>query len=86
MDFTPQDMNRPVGELSRGQLTKLAILRLILRPLDLVVIDEITNHLDIRARENIESALKNYRGAILAATHDEAFARTIGFDKELKLS
>lgn len=86
MDFTPQDMNRPVGELSRGQLTKLAILRLILRPLDLVVIDEITNHLDIRARENIESALKNYRGAILAATHDEAFARTIGFDKELKLN
>lgn len=85
MDFIPQDMNRPVGELSRGQLTKLAILRLILCPLDLVIIDEITNHIDIRARENIESALKNYHGAILAATHDEAFARTIGFDKEFKL-
>lgn len=85
MDFTPQDLFRPVGALSRGQLTKLAILRLILRPLDLVIIDEITNHIDIRARENIESALKNYRGAILAATHDEAFAREIGFTKETKL-
>lgn len=84
MDFTPQDLSRPTGVLSRGQLTKLAILRLILRPLDLVIIDEITNHIDIRARENIESALKNYRGAILAATHDEAFAREIGFTKEIK--
>lgn len=85
MDFTPQDLSRPAGVLSRGQLTKLAILRLILRPLDLVIIDEITNHIDIRVRENIESALKNYRGAILAATHDEAFAREIGFMKETKL-
>lgn len=86
MDFTPQDLSRPAGALSRGQLTKLAILRLILRPLDLVIIDEITNHIDIRARENIESALKNYCGAILAATHDEAFAREIGFMKEIKFS
>lgn len=85
MDFTPQDLSRPTGVLSRGQLTKLAILRLISRPLDLVIIDEITNHIDIRARENIESALKNYRGAILAATHDEAFAREIGFTKEIRL-
>lgn len=86
MDFTPQDLSRPAGALSRGQLTKLAILRLILRPLDLVIIDEITNHIDIRARENIESALKNYCGAILSATHDEAFAREIGFTKEIKFS
>lgn len=84
MDFTPQDLMRPTGQLSRGQLTKLAILRIILQPLDLIILDEITNHLDIRAQENIELALKNYRGAILAATHDEAFAREIGFMKEIK--
>lgn len=85
MDLSPQDMTRSTGELSRGQLTKLAILRLILHPLELVIIDEITNHLDIRARENIELALKKYRGAILAATHDEAFAREIGFVREIRL-
>lgn len=86
MDFIPDDLARPLRELSRGQLTKIAILRLILCPLNLVIIDEITNHLDIRARENIEAALKNYRGAILAATHDEFFAQEIGFTKEVELN
>ncbi len=85
MDFTPQDLFQPMGNLSRGQLTKMAILRLILRPLDLVIIDEITNHLDIRARENIESALQEYQGAILAATHDETFAQEIRLTKEIVL-
>lgn len=85
MDFSPSDMSRPVGELSRGQLTKLAILQLILKPLDLVILDEITNHLDIRARENIELALQNYRGAILAATHDEVFAENVGFEQTIPL-
>lgn len=85
MDLTPQDINRPTYELSRGQLTKLAVLRLILSPLDLVIIDELTNHLDIRARENIELAFKDYRGAILVATHDEAFARELKLTKTISL-
>lgn len=85
MEFSPSDMNRPVGELSRGQLTKLAILQLILNPLDLVILDEITNHLDIRARENIELALQNYHGAILVATHDETFAENVGFEQTIPL-
>lgn len=85
MDLTPHDISRPAQELSRGQLTKLAILELILNPLDLIILDEITNHLDIRARDNIESALQNYNGAILAATHDEAFAENVGFTQEISL-
>ncbi len=86
MDFAPEEMRKPVGELSRGQMTKLAILRLILEPLDLVILDEITNHLDIRARENIELALKNYAGAILMATHDEVFAGEVGMEEIVELS
>lgn len=86
MGFTPQDIEKPIGELSRGQMTKLAILKLILRPLDLVILDEMTNHLDIRVRENIEAALKNYQGAILAATHDEVFASEVGFGRKIGLS
>lgn len=85
MDFTPQDMKRPVGELSRGQMTKLSILKLILRPLDLVIIDELTNHIDVRARENIENALKNYRGAILLATHDDVFAKEMAPSQNMSL-
>lgn len=85
MDFLPEDMRRPARELSRGQLTKLAILKLMIQPVDLLVLDEITNHLDIRARENIEKALQNYPGAILIATHDEAFANKIKIEREIKL-
>ncbi len=85
MDFAPVELEKPAGNLSRGQLTKLAILKLILAPLDLIILDEITNHLDIRARENIELALQNYQGAILAATHDETFAQNLHFGEEITL-
>lgn len=85
LDFLPQDMHKPMSKLSRGQLTKILILRLILHPLDLVIIDELTNHIDIRARENIESALSKYPGAILMAAHDEAFAQAIRIHKEICL-
>lgn len=85
LDFSPQDLCEPMRKLSRGQLTKISILMLILHPLDLVIIDELTNHIDIRARENIESALNQYPGAILMATHDEAFAQAIGVHREVHL-
>lgn len=85
MDLSPENLQQPARELSRGQLTKLAILKLILRPVDFAILDEITNHLDIRAREKIELALQNYQGAILAVTHDEAFARKLGFTQEINL-
>lgn len=85
MDLNPMTIEKPIQELSRGQQTKLMILKLILRPLDLVILDEITNHLDIRARENIERALRNYHGAIMLATHDESFAQAIKMEREIKL-
>lgn len=78
MDLTVQDLKRPCGELSRGQLTKLAFLKCLLSPVDLLILDEPTNHLDIRARKNIEAALTDYAGAILYATHDEYLAGKIG--------
>lgn len=86
LDFLPQDMYKPISKLSRGQLTKVSILRLILQPLDLVIIDELTNHIDIRTRENIESALNKYPGAMLIATHDEAFAQAIKAHQEVCLN
>ncbi len=77
MDFRPHDLQKPVHQLSRGQLTKLAFLKVMLTPVDLLILDEPTNHLDIRARENIEQALANYPGAILFATHDQTFAQAL---------
>ncbi len=86
MDLSPTAVAVPLNQLSRGQLTKMAVLKLILDRLDLIILDELTNHLDIRARENIERALAEYPGAIIYATHDEVLAQTLGVDKQVALS
>lgn len=86
MDLSPTTVKVPLNQLSRGQLTKMAVLKLILDRFDLIILDELTNHLDIRARENIERALAEYPGAIIYATHDEALARALGADKQVVLS
>ena len=86
MDLSPTAVAVPLNQLSRGQLTKMAVLKLILDRLDLIIIDELTNHLDIRARENIERALAEYPGAIIYATHDEVLAQALGVDKQVVLS
>lgn len=85
MDLSQQDLKRKLNQVSRGQLTKLAFLKIMLAPVDLLILDEPTNHLDIRTRENIEQALINYTGAILFATHDQAFAQALnGRSREVK--
>ena len=86
MDLSPIAVAVPLNQLSRGQLTKMAVLKLILDRLDLIILDELTNHLDIRARENIERALVEYPGAIIYATHDEVLAQVLGADKQVTLS
>ncbi len=86
MDLSPTAVAVPLNQLSRGQLTKMAVLKLILDRLDLIILDELTNHLDIRARENIERALAEYPGAIIYATHDEVLAQALGADKQVALS
>ncbi len=86
MDLSPTAVAVPLNQLSRGQLTKMAVLKLILDRLDLIILDELTNHLDIRARENIERALAEYPGAIIYATHDEVLAQALGADKQVVLS
>lgn len=85
MDFTPTDMRVPIGRLSRGQMTKLAILQMILQPRDLLILDEITNHLDIRARQNIERALAEYPGAILLVSHDQRFVDNLTIQHNIRL-
>lgn len=79
------DLKKPVSELSRGQQAKIGFAKLLLGSHHLLILDEPTNHLDIPTREQIESAIKQYRGAILFASHDTYFAKTIKPTKELKL-
>lgn len=85
LDFVVRDYRRKIGEFSRGQQTKIAILKLILDENDLLILDEITNHIDIRAREKIENMLKNYAGSVIFATHDEYFSRIFSLAKTVDL-
>ena len=79
------NLRKPVSELSRGQQAKLGFAKLLLGSHQLLILDEPTNHLDIQTREQIESALRLYRGAILFASHDKYFAKNLQPTKELKL-
>ena len=52
----------------------------------LLLLDEPTNNLDLDSVQKLESALSNYRGALLAVSHDESFLENIGVSRRLELS
>lgn len=79
-------LEQPLTELSRGQLTKLMLAKLLLKEPQLLILDEPTNHLDIETREDIEEALCQYKGAMLVVSHDRYFLDQIGISRELALS
>lgn len=85
LGLTKEDIDKPISELSRGQQAKLGFAKLLLSAHNLLILDEPTNHLDLPTREHIEEALKQYKGAVLFASHDTYFAKTIKPTKELKL-
>jgi len=77
LGLNEDDMMKTPGTLSRGQQAKVAFTKMLLSPNHLLILDEPTNHLDIHTRESIETALQNYDGAILVASHDEYFISKI---------
>lgn len=62
-----------IGQLSRGQRSKAAILELLINRYDLLILDEPTNHLDIKTREVLEEALSRFEGSVVFASHDRTF-------------
>ena len=62
-----------LGQLSGGELTRLGLLDLVAAAPDLMLLDEPTNNLDISGLAWLEAALKGFRGAVVAVSHDRAF-------------
>ncbi|CAL9344916.1 putative ABC transporter ATP-binding protein YheS [Streptomyces sp. enrichment culture] len=71
--FRAEDLHVPVAALSAGQQRRLQIASLVTRPADLLVLDEPTNHVALDLVEDLEAALAEYPGAVVAVSHDRGF-------------
>ena len=75
------------GTLSGGERLRAGMACVFARPQPplLLLLDEPTNHLDIASIEELESALTGFDGALIAISHDDAFLRAIGIEREIVL-
>jgi macrolide transport system ATP-binding/permease protein len=71
-------LDRPVGNLSGGERVRVELARILLEHPDLLVLDEPGNHLDLLAREALETALAGYHGALVTVSHDRALIERLG--------
>ena len=71
--FKGEDIDKKVAVLSGGERARLAMAKLILKPYNLLALDEPTNHMDIRSKDILKQALKAYDGTLLIVSHDRDF-------------
>jgi len=71
--FGGDNIDKKVKVLSGGERTRLAMLRLLLTPVNLLILDEPTNHLDIKTKEILKDALRAFDGTLILVSHDRDF-------------
>ncbi len=75
--FHGDDVKKKIKILSGGEKSRVALASILLQKSNVVVLDEPTNHLDYQSKEILQQALKNYKGALLIASHDIDFLKGI---------
>ncbi|MDR2103217.1 MAG: ATP-binding cassette domain-containing protein, partial [Treponema sp.] len=83
--FRGDDVYKPISVLSGGEKSRLALLKMLLKPMNLLVLDEPTNHLDLLSKDILLDTLKKFSGTIIFVSHDRSFMEALS-TKTLELS
>ncbi|MCR9191767.1 MAG: ATP-binding cassette domain-containing protein [Gammaproteobacteria bacterium] len=80
-----EEINTPITNLSGGEKARLSLAQIAAKPPKLLILDELTNNLDLETREHVIQILATYPGAMLVISHDEDFLSAIGINQHYSI-